>query len=67
LHGIDLSRHLNTLASNADHPTIHYTITRLSENELPLAESKWLLDGEDSVSEGGEVLLQPGGRVNDEM
>jgi len=46
LHEIDLSRHLNTLASNADHPTIHYTITRLSDNELALAESK-------SLSEGG--------------
>ncbi|OWT43020.1 restless-like transposase [Pochonia chlamydosporia 170] len=33
----------------------------LSDNELALAESKWLLDGEDSVSEGGDLVLQQTG------
>ncbi|EJP61390.1 restless-like transposase [Beauveria bassiana ARSEF 2860] len=30
----------------------------LSDNELTLAESKWLRDGEDSASEGGDTVLQ---------
>jgi hypothetical protein len=71
LHEIDLSGHLSTLASNADDPTIHYTITPLSDDELALAVSKWLLDGEDSVSEGRDLVLQHpppgGGGVDDEM
>ena len=30
----------------------------LSDNELILAQSKWLQDGEDSASEGGDIVQQ---------